>query len=137
MFDQPSVARRAALWAYLDSRRLLTTRHHVVGPQYVPVEVSFMLDYEKDGLSSVVNERARQTILDYFHPLIGGSDHKGWPFGRSVYISEVYELLDKVPGVDFAEQVMLNGNDEAVPLAAHQLVQVTITILDSKNDHNL
>ena len=35
-------------------------------------------------------------LRNYFHPFLGGPDNKGWPFGRNVYVSEVYELLDRV-----------------------------------------
>jgi hypothetical protein len=124
-FAQPSGAQRAALWAFLDTRRLLATRHHVVGPEYVPVEVSFKLYIEEDAKRQDVEERAWRAIEEYFHPLNGGSDRSGWPFGRGVYISEISELLDKVRGVDFAEEVKLNGKEEAVLPGQHQLVRVT------------
>jgi len=28
-----------------------------------------------------------------------------WPFGRNVYVSEIYQLLDRIPGVDFVEKI--------------------------------
>lgn len=132
VFDYSSVAQCAALWGYLDARRLLTTRHHVVGPRYVTVDMSFRLKHVEGALPDEVEKRAKETIYDFYHPLIGGSDRRGWPFGRSVYVSEVYELLDKVPGVDFAAEVRLNGNSDVVTLSTHELVRVTdITFLGS------
>src|SRR5262249_46863965 len=41
-----------------------------------------------------------QTFLD---PIVG-RDGTGWPFGRNVYVSEIYRLLDTLPGVDFVRR---------------------------------
>ncbi len=99
-----------ALWQFLDERRLLTTRHHVVGPTYVPVTLMratlFLLE---DALGDEVRRKAVAAMRSFFHPLTGGSDGRGWPFGRAVYVSEVYELLDKVEGVNFVEGVTLTA----------------------------
>ena len=132
-FDQPPVAQHAALWAYLDARRLLTTRHHVVGAEFEPVAIAYKLTYKEGAKQDYVDDQARQAIEDYFHPLIGGAQRQGWPFGRSVYPSEVYELLDNIPGVDFVEQVTLNDGEGAVVLRAHQLVKATVTLPDPKD----
>jgi hypothetical protein len=43
-------------------------------------------------------------LVEYFHPLRGGQDGRGWPFGRSLYVSELYELLDQLPSVDYVTQ---------------------------------
>jgi hypothetical protein len=43
-------------------------------------------------------------LQQFFHPLQGGPEGKGWPFGRNVYVSEIYELLDTQPGVDYVKK---------------------------------
>ena len=35
----------------------------------------------------------------------GGSEGKGWPFGRALYLSEVYEQLELIDGVDYVDDV--------------------------------
>jgi hypothetical protein len=45
--------------------------------------------------------QAIRALKQYLHPLHGGRDGHGWPFGRNVYTSEIYELLDTLPGVDY------------------------------------
>ena len=104
-WPQPTEALRMALWRFLDERRLLTTRHHVVGPDYVRVRVTATL-YVKDDIIDV-RRGAVDALRSRFHPLTGGPDGKGWPFGRDVYLSEVYDVLDRAPGVDFVRAVQL------------------------------
>jgi hypothetical protein len=43
----------------------------------------------------------------FLHPLKGGRDGKGWPFGRAVYRVDLYHVIEDVPGVDFVDRVRL------------------------------
>lgn len=54
-----------------------------------------------DVYEDVARAQAIHALQDYFHPLRGGRDGTGWPFGRSVYVSELYDLLDRLPSVDY------------------------------------
>jgi len=103
----PSSNLLTALWMFLDERRLLTTRHHVVAPEYVPVTISATLFLEEGARAADVRSRVQESIFTFFHPFKGGADGTGWPFGRNIYISEVYELLDDISGVDYVETVKL------------------------------
>ena len=91
--------------AYLEPRRLLTAHVHVVSPNLVPVSVRLTLRLEPDALQDQVLARATQALQNLFDPIVGRDGH-GWPFGRSVYVSEIYRLLDGLPGVDFARQTL-------------------------------
>ena len=86
---------------YLDKRRLLTTQVHVVGPRYVAIRVRLTLMLKRDALVDQVRTQAVAALGSFLHPLTGGADGKGWPFGRDVYVSEIYALLDRLPGVDY------------------------------------
>jgi hypothetical protein len=84
----------------------------------VKVRVSARLRLVKGAGASAVLERAR-TALDAF--LTGGVTGTDpcptlWPFGRWVFPSEVYAVLDDVAGVDFVSSLVLSGaaDDEAV-----------------------
>ena len=46
-----------------------------------------------------------QALKEFFDPLRGGPERRGWPFGRSIYVSEIYALLDDLPGVDYVSQL--------------------------------
>lgn len=103
----PSSKLLTALWMFLDERRLLTTRHHVVAPEYVPVTISATLFLEEGARAADVRSRVQESIRTFFHPFKGGAEGTGWPFGRNIYVSEVYELLDDIPGVNYVEIVKL------------------------------
>lgn len=55
----------------------------------------------KDALRN----QAMRTLHDFFDPLKGGPDGTGWPFGRDVYVSEIYQKIDTLAGVDYATQI--------------------------------
>ncbi|MDC0834722.1 hypothetical protein CKA32_000457 [Geitlerinema sp. FC II] len=105
---QPSEALLDALWDYLNDRRLLTTRHHVVAPEYVELEVEATLFLRSNADLDTVRNAAETSLHRFFHPLKGGRDETGWPFGRGAYVSEMYERLDRVPGVDYVRNVRLS-----------------------------
>jgi hypothetical protein len=107
----------------------------VIGPAYAPVEVGADLALQEDAVPGQVLNAAREALIAYFHPVGGGPDRTGWPFGRAVYASEVYALLDELSGVDYVDDVRLStpdGSDRletdpdghvvSVGLDAHELV---------------
>jgi hypothetical protein len=53
-----------------------------------------------------VRDEALKRLKSYFGPFPGeGPEGYGWPFGRAVHISEIYEELENVEGVDFVREV--------------------------------
>lgn len=88
---------------YLEPRRLLTARVHVVGPRTVPVRVQVTVHLMPDALESQVRPRAVAALRSLLDPIVG-RDGTGWPLGRNVYVSEIYRLLDTLPGVDFVRR---------------------------------
>ena len=106
---QPPAAQRRAVWGYLEGRRVLTTRHHVVGPIYAAVEADVLVAPRADVRPERLPEQIAQRLNDFLHPITGGPDHRGWPFGRDVYASELYELLEAMPEVDYVPNIMLGS----------------------------
>ena len=88
-----------AVERYLDVRRLVTSEIHAIAPRYrrVGVEATLRLACEADP--ALVLRAATARIKAFFDPLEGGPDGGGWPFGRTVYRTEVMALLADVPGV--------------------------------------
>lgn len=64
-------------------------------------EVGILNVYEDTARTAAIKE-----LKKYFAPLKAGEDGQGWPFGRNVYVSEIYQLLDKLPGVDYVSQTI-------------------------------
>jgi hypothetical protein len=63
----------------------------------VQVQVQIVVASGSD-LATVSN--AVQTALTtFFDPLVGGADGTGWPFGGTIYYSDVYRVILDVDGV--------------------------------------
>ena len=86
--------------AYLEPRRLLATKVKVVGPRFVSIGVRVTVHLLPNATHSTMQARVIQALRQYLDPTIG-RDGNGWPFGRNVNVSEIYRLLDTLPGVDF------------------------------------
>jgi Baseplate J-like protein len=85
----------------LHAAKLLTTQVHVAPPRFVTFGIQVTVVPHEGASAEWVQSAALNRLEDFFDPLHGGLDEKGWPFGRSVYVSEVYQLLGKIPGVDY------------------------------------
>ncbi len=97
--------------SYLDERRLLGVNVQLQQPEYVGVSVRTQVALEP----TYNNPRAQEEVLfnlsvalyRYLNPLDGGPEGKGWPFGRSVYPSDIVALLQQTPGVRYLGAVLL------------------------------
>lgn len=96
--------------AYLKPRRLLGTQVHVVGPRFVSLRVRLTLHALPGASGVAVMDGAVDALRAFFHP-ITGRDGSGWPFGRDVFVSEIYRLLDSLPGVDFVTRTLDTSNN--------------------------
>jgi predicted phage baseplate assembly protein len=89
----------------LDERRLVGTRLLVAPAEYVGltavVDVSARSRFEPEE----VKEDVLKALYDLLHPLTGGPDGTGWPFGRSVQSHEVHAALARISGVDMAQEI--------------------------------
>lgn len=105
---------RAAVLAYLDDRRLLGTTLDVQPPQYlrVSVDVTLHLPERRDPAADAEAIRRAETALyGYLNPFTGGPAGDGWPFGRDLHLSEVYGLLQRLPAIEFVEEVRITIAD--------------------------
>jgi hypothetical protein len=135
---QPSAALIQLVKGFLKLRRILTTQVHVVGPTYYMVPATATLYLTEGFAKSQVLASALAGLRAYFHPLTGGADKKGWPFGRAVYVSDVYAVLDGIAGVDFVTdldlpvsdslRILLNEDSDlvGVRLLEHELVKIEV-----------
>ena len=93
----------AAVEAYLEPRALLTTHAHAVGPFHVDVSLSATVVPVADQTEAQVKQRVVERLSLFLDPHVGGDDGRGWPFGRNVFVSELYALLDRLPEVDYVK----------------------------------
>lgn len=100
-----------AVYWHLEEYRLLATELFVLPPMYVEISVEATLGIKPKRLPDAVIKDVKNKLKDFLHPISGGFDGRGWPFGRPVYISEIYEKIDSVDGVDYVEDVTLSVED--------------------------
>lgn len=134
---QPDAALCADLQMFFASRRTLTTRLHVVGPNYVPITVTADLALHADAPAADALAAANEALATFFDPYRGGTAGVGWPFGQSVYLSEIYAVLEQVTLINYVENVQVttsagaervlreNGGVVGIYLDDHELVQMT------------
>jgi len=96
----PSEGTLRTVCAYLDQRRLLTTELYVIKPTYQRIEVEADIVVSDNADLADVKKSVEQTIKDYFHPLKGGEDGLGWPFGGTIFYSRVSQRIFTVTGVE-------------------------------------
>ncbi|MCB0167987.1 MAG: putative baseplate assembly protein, partial [Anaerolineae bacterium] len=103
---------------YLDDYRLLTTILRVREPNYIGVKVHAEVvpaQFSRpETIKLRVIERLRQFInclslsenREQFDELMT-PNWEGWPFGRNLYVAEIYSLIQRVPGVKHVLDVQL------------------------------
>lgn len=96
---------RSTVAAYLEPRRLLTARVHVVAPRLVPVRVRVTVRLSPDATDAQVRPRVLDALTRHLDAIVG-SGGAGWPIGRNVNVSEIYRVLDTLPGVDYVRRTV-------------------------------
>ncbi len=91
---------------YLNKRRLLTTSIKIDPANYIEVNLNleiFSLKQDPDTLQ----EKVKQVLDNYLHPITGGKESKGWSFGENLYLSDLYTLLSTIEGVNNIETLKI------------------------------
>ena len=121
----PSVGLRDRVRGYIADRGeaglVSSGRLTVTGPDYFAVDVAATLIPADPAAAGEVESAARAALSAFLHPLSGGPEGEGWEPGRSVYLSDVAAVLERVAGVDAVERLALlsggvpKGESVAVP----------------------
>lgn len=104
---RPSDGTLRTVCASLDRRRLLTSEVYVVPPTYQRVSVEVAVVAEESADLAQVQREVEATLLSYFHPLTGGEDGLGWPFGGTVSYSRTFQRVFSVVGVSSVDRLLL------------------------------
>jgi hypothetical protein len=84
----------------------------VVGPLYVRVDVNAQIALVALEGASAVEQAVQQKLASFLHPLTGGLDGAGWDFGRKPHHSDVYALIEAVPGVDHIRSLVIHETED-------------------------
>ncbi len=114
---------------YLDERRLVGTMLDVIRPGYIELSLKITLIKRTVGSNERVKREIEDRLRRYLHPIVGGRDGKGWPFGRAVYKTDLAHLVEDVPGVEAIDAITIFDEDrriavETMRLDPHELVHL-------------
>jgi hypothetical protein len=123
----PIEADIATLSSYLDQRRLLTTRLDIRAPAYRWVAVKAQLRATPGTSQEEVEAEVLARLYRFLNPLVGGPQGTGWPFGRDLFVSDVYQSLQNTPNVQFIRGVEMyaageGGAAEGKPVESLEVV---------------
>jgi hypothetical protein len=113
----PGVNFRRMVYEHLNKARLLTTNLFVIAPEYVQISVKATVSIKPKNDPTRVKSDIEKALKTFLSPLQGGPEGGGWPFGRDVMKSEVYQVITNVAGVDCVGSLTLRsetGCGEAV-----------------------
>jgi predicted phage baseplate assembly protein len=121
----PSAELLQAVCRCLEGYRLLTTELHVMPPRYLSIKVTAEIVAPAGVDTAELREAAVAALDGFFHPLTGGYDGHGWPFGGDVYFSAVHQKLLQAGAlrvssavIELDEESYANCTDVPVPAGA-------------------
>jgi hypothetical protein len=79
----------------------------VTGPEYLGIDVRVDVTPKSFDGAKDLKLVIERTISGYLHPLTGGMDGAGWDFGRYPHESNLYALIEALPGVDHVKSLKL------------------------------
>jgi uncharacterized phage protein gp47/JayE len=110
----PSFGLREEVQSYLEDHAPgdLAAAHgiRVIGPDYLPIDVTATLAPKDPTEAGDVEKAARAALKTFLHPLYGGPGGQGWDLGRNVYLSDIAAVLGDANGVDFVEELSMSVN---------------------------
>ena len=107
----PSRGTMRTVCEHLNKHRLLTNEVYVLPPRYVRIRVEAEVIAESEADTGIVRKELATNLDRFFHPLEGGPDGEGWPFGGDIYYSDVYKVILKTRGVRRIESLHIYKDD--------------------------
>jgi hypothetical protein len=106
---EPTDELRQNVYEFLRERVPICTRLQVLAPQYsaIHLEATVVRGRQSRLDRATVRQNVIKAVRDFLHPTRGGDDGHGWPFGRSIFRSELYAIIEGLPGVDHVRELLL------------------------------
>ena len=95
----------------LEESRIIGTRAIVEPPVYRGITVVAKLKARSRVNPTRLQQDALLALYEYFHPITGGPEGTGWPFGRPINAGEIYSVLQAIRGTELVEDARLFGAD--------------------------
>ena len=96
---------------FLEPRCLVATRLHVITPEFIKVDVEINLEISPRKSTELMKIEIKSALRKFLNPNIEEPETQGWPFGRAVYKSEIYQVLQGIEGVICVKNVSLSTDN--------------------------
>src|SRR5262249_4408139 len=111
--------------------RIPTATLAVVGPPYVRVDVRAEI-----AADTVAHPNVELAVVSkiqaYLHPITGGPDGWGWKFGRRLRATDLYKVIEPVPGVRYSSSLTIEETGEPAEALA-----TNYFLIYSGNNHRI
>ncbi|UCF92832.1 MAG: putative baseplate assembly protein [Desulfobacterales bacterium] len=119
--------------AFLEDRRLITTVLHAVNPEFSQINLEITVQARPGKNPVDLASTVEEAVREFLDPYDGGEQREGWPFGRDVHRSELYQLIEGLDGVDHVQQMKMNGDVVVSSVAVSEdnlvcLQSLTVTV---------
>jgi len=104
----PSEGFVAAVETHLERTRLVTDIVTVRGPTYVTLDIDMTISALSGYTDAELTTAITDKLVTHLHPIEAG----GWPFGHPLYVSELTEVVEDLPGVGVVESVTVTAAGE-------------------------
>jgi Baseplate J-like protein len=111
----PSLELLSRVQDYLVVRLAPTVHLWVAGPDWLRVTVTAEVIPLSPEVATDVQVAVLAQLMAFLHPLTGGLDGQGWAFGRKPYQSDLYALIEGIPGVDYIRSLTVIEVGEVRP----------------------
>ena len=135
----PNQTTLKAVCAYLDKHRLLTSEIYAVGPVYRKIMVQVQIIVSASFDLATVKNTVQANLKTFFDPLLGGNDGTGWPFGGTIYYSDVYRVIIQTQGVQRIQdnQLLLLLDDQMQVFCRDVPINPGELIYSDPNGHDI
>ena len=97
---------------FMDAHRAADTELILLAPEYVRVDIEAVIVPVGVDTGAAAVERSKQEIVRYLHPLTGGSQGRGWKFGRRPQESDLYACLEAIPELEYVRSLEIHPVEE-------------------------
>lgn len=95
----PSLALIARVKEYVLAHCSPTVALQVTEPDWIEVTITAQVAPASLETADALRASVVTALERFLHPLSGGFDSRGWPFGRRPHLSDLYGVIESVPGV--------------------------------------
>jgi predicted phage baseplate assembly protein len=123
-----SIPMQNTVLGYLNPRRMITIPLQIEKPLYLSIDVRLEVFPTKGAAKDAVRASVEAALYRFLHPTVGGTEGTGWPFERSLFHSDIYALVQAVPGVDhvgLVDMVRVDSQGQRQPITLEGLALET------------